>query len=270
MHRKIIGRGVASICALLLLIVWFTWRGQTTAIRYCSGDAMGCKWTLLYRNHNADTAQTQRAVQSILDRWEKVMSTWREDSDLSRHNRGEAASPELQQVISLAEQLHRDTGGAFDHRLLEAVHRANFAPAGKGIDLSGIGKGYAVDRVAEYLHAHGVHDFLFQLAGEMIAGDGLWEVAIEAPDPVRKSIARKVTLQNKALATSGNYRQFVENGEKISSHIIDPHTGKPTVRPFSSVTVIANTAAIADAWATALFVTGERKAAEGMEVFWQE
>jgi len=263
-------RGILWVVGLASIIVWLAWRGQPKSIQRCHGDAMGCEWTLLYRNHDANPVEVQRDVQSILDQWENVMSTWRENSDLSRHNRGEEASADLQQVLALAEQLHKDTRGAFDHRLLEATHRANFAPEGKGFDLSGIGKGYAVDRVAAHLRIHGIHDFLFQLAGETIAGDAPWEVAIEAPDPMRKTIARKVILQNKALATSGNYRQFKRDGQQIVSHIIDPRTGKPVARPFCSVTVISDRAAIADAWATALFVTGEKLAAEGMEVFWQE
>ena len=70
--------------------------------------------------------------------------------------------------------------------------------------------------------------------------------------------------------TRGNYRQFHHSDEGIRSHIIDPRTGRPVIRGFSAVTVIARDAATADAWATALFVSGERSAQDDMQVFWQE
>lgn len=231
---------------------------------------MGCSWTLLCRQKNFDPSMLTSDVQQVLDRWENVMSTWKEHSDLSRHNRGEKASADLQRVLDLAEQTRLNSGGAFDVRVLAAVHRAGFAPAGQGIDLSGIGKGFAVDRVAETLRAHGIHDFLFQLAGETIAGDAAWEVGVEAPDPVSRRVAKTILLQNQAMATSGNYRQFHGSDEGIRSHIIDPRTGRPVIRGFSAVTVIARDAATADAWATALFVSGERSGPGDMQVFWQE
>ncbi|MFM2171804.1 MAG: hypothetical protein RI957_2033, partial [Verrucomicrobiota bacterium] len=223
-----------------------------------------------HRDARVETSVLTKEIQQILDHWEGVMSTWRENSDLSRHNRGEAATADLQRVLDLAEQIRLDSKGYFDARVLHAVHRAGFAPAGQGIDLSGIGKGFAVDRVAERLRALGVNDFLFQLAGETIAGDHAWEVGVESPDPIARRVTKKIRLQQQALATSGNYRQFRNSAEGIVSHIIDPRTGLPVIRGFSAVTVVARDAATADAWATALFVSGEQQGPEGTEVFWQK
>ena len=267
-HRRAV-RPILLLASLVMLTGWLIGKGKSPAIRRCEGHAMGCAWTLLYRAPSHAPANVSAEVQQVLDRWEQVMSTWREDSDLSRHNRGAAPSPDLQRVIRLAEQMHDATSGAFDPRILPAVHRAGFAPAGQGLDLSGIGKGFAVDRVAEHLRARGIHDFLFQLAGETIAGDAPWEVALEAPDPTQRRITRTLTLQNRALATSGNYRQYITDNNGIHSHIIDPRTSLPVVRPFSAVTVIAPDAATADAWSTALFVTGARQAPPPLEVIWQ-
>lgn len=198
------------------------------------------------------------------------MSTWRADSDLSRFNQGAPASSDLRRVIDLAESMQQQSAGAFDPYLLEKVHEAGFAPAGKGLDLSGIGKGFAVDRVGERLRALGVNDFLFQLAGETLAGDGVWEVGIEAPDPASRTLTKKVMLHKQALATSGNYRQFKRTDQGIVSHIIDPRSGKPVIRPFSSVTVIANDCAHADAWSTALYVLGKDRRPSSLQVIWQE
>lgn len=231
---------------------------------------MGCEWTLLCRDEAGHRVEVPREVQAVLEHWEQVMSTWRADSDLMRFNRGEAATRDLQRVLTLAEQMRESTGGCFDARVLEQVHEAGFAPEGKGIDLSGIGKGYAVDRVAERLRAMGLRDFLFQLAGETIAGDKAWPVGIEVPDPGGSRVAKTISLQNRALATSGNYRQFQNTERGIVSHIIDPRTGEPVIRAFSAVTVIAEDCATADAWATALFVSGKREVPASLEVWWQE
>ncbi len=263
-------RVIAIVLGIALLGGFLYLRGKKPTLLKIHGYAMGCEWTLVCRDTNQSPADLQREVQVSLDHWEQVMSTWRPDSDLSRFNRGEPATADLQRVLTVAESMRVATDGAFDANVLEAVHRAGFGPDGKGMDLSGIGKGFAVDRVAERLRALGVCDFLFQLAGETIAGEKAWEVGIEAPDSTERRVTNKVILQNSALATSGNYRQFRTNERGIVSHIIDPRTGEPVIRAFSAVTVIANDCATADAWATALFVSGKREAPAPLKVWWQE
>ena len=181
------------------------------------------------------------------------------------------------------------SGGAFDERLGRAVRMAGFGPpqpegAETGnrpeLDLSGIAKGFGVDEVCRRLRGLGCDNFVFELGGEIGAvgagpdGDG-WQVGVEAPDPGGRNIATVVALSNQAMATSGNYRQFLpaEDGRMIS-HLIDPASGDPVVRRAGSVTVIAGNCALADAWATALFVIGpgeeaERMAREnGLRVMW--
>ncbi|QTN34090.1 FAD:protein FMN transferase [Akkermansiaceae bacterium] len=234
-----------------------------------TGEAMGTTWKLAWRGDcKADLAAE---VPAVLGKWENVLSQWREDSDLSRHNRGEHATPELRRVIALAEEIHDASAGAFDYRMLRETNVAGFGPAGDGMDLSGIGKGFAVDRVGERLRELGVNDFVFELGGEILAGDGEWEVAIEAPDPASRKALRTVKLNNRALATSGNYRQFQPAPGGLAGHILDPRNRKPLVRPPSSVTVIAADCATADAWATALFVLGREIAdPPSLEVQWNE
>jgi thiamine biosynthesis lipoprotein len=243
-------------------------------VQRLSGQAMGCSWTLLWRDAEVVPHDLQAEIAAELERWEQVMSTWREDSDLCRYNRGDPASNDLAKVLRAAEIVRKESGAAFDERCLEMVHRAGFGPQGQGIDLSAIGKGFAVDRVAELLRKRGVNDFLFQLAGETMAGDGAWEVALEHPDPATSWRSQVVRLQRQAMATSGNYRQFqptTNANAPIVSHIIDPRTGAPVMRTFSSVTVIAEQAATADAWATALFVLGpgHPQPAAVQKVIWQ-
>ncbi len=226
-----------------------------------TGRAMGTGWTLAWRGEAPP--QLRGEVAGVLEHWEQVLSQWRDDSDLSRFNRSEPASADLARVIRLAEVVREASGGAFDHYILENVHAAGYGPPGIGIDLSAIGKGFAADRVGDRLRQLGVRDFVFELGGEVIAGDGEWPVEIERPTPHRHETSRTLTLRNRALATSGNYHQ--------PGHIIDPHTGKPVKRPASSVSVIAADCATADAWATALFVRGPdfHDYPKNLEVSWQ-
>lgn len=226
-----------------------------------SGHAMGTTWTLVWRGEVPSNLRSE--VTAVLERWEQVMSQWRGDSDLSRCNRGEPASADLTTIVHLAEAARIASGGAFDHRILASVHAAGYGPAGTGIDLSGIGKGFAADRVGERLRQLGVREFAFELGGEVVAGGGDWPVEIERPITGVREISRTLTLRNRGLATSGNYHQ--------PGHIIDPRTGQPVKRPPSSVTVIAADCATADAWATALFVLGPdcRNFPADIEVTWQ-
>lgn len=117
--------------------------------------------------------------------------------------------------------------------------------------------------MGERLRQLGVRDFVFELGGEVIAGDGDRPVEIERPTSQVHEIYRTLTIRNRALATSGNYHQ--------PGHIIDLHTGKPVKRPASSVSVIAADCATADAWATALFVLGPelKDFPDDIEVAWQ-
>jgi thiamine biosynthesis lipoprotein len=226
-----------------------------------AGRAMGTTWTLAWRGDAPP--KLRREVSAVLEHWEQVMSQWRVDSDLSRFNRGAPASQDLTKVIRLAEAARAASGGAFDHQILASVHAAGFGPQGTGIDLSAIGKGFAVDRVGGRLRQLGMRDFIFELGGEVIAGEGNWPVDIERPVSNKTAVARTLTLRNRALATSGNYHQ--------PGHLIDPRTARPVNRPPSSVTVIAADCATADAWATALFVLGPgfRAFPPGLEVTWQ-
>lgn len=246
------------------------WRKQSGPMTQLSGRAMGCEWKLL-TDEKISAADLRAEIAAELERWEQVLSTWRPDSDLSRHNRGEAASDDLSRVLRLAEQIRLETGGAFDHRMLAQLTDAGFGPGGSGIDLSSIGKGFAVDRVAERLHERGITRFVFSLAGEVRAGEGRWPVGIESPDPDGPRTVQTVELSLQAMATSGNYRQgSPADGGNITSHILDPTTGQPVLRPPCSVTVIGPDAATASAWATALFVRGPKSSApDALQILWQ-
>ncbi|WP_296900361.1 FAD:protein FMN transferase, partial [Thiohalocapsa sp.] len=136
------------------------------------------------------------------------------------------------------------------------------------VDLSAIAKGYGVDRMAAVLEDVGITDYLVEIGGEL-RGRGRnaegepWRIAIERPDAGRRAVLRVVALTDRAMATSGDYRNFFELEGQRYSHTIDPATGRPVDHQLASVTVLAERCAEADAWATALLVLGP---ARGMTV----
>ena len=129
------------------------------------------------------------------------------------------------------------------------------------VDLSGYAKGIAVDAVASQLAEHGYANFLVELGGE-ISVRGLnargqaWRIAIERPDGEERLLDAAISISDSSLATSGDYRNFFEFAGHRYSHTIDPRTARPIIHNTASVTVITNSAARADALATALLVMG--------------
>lgn len=129
------------------------------------------------------------------------------------------------------------------------------------VDLSAIAKGYAVDRVAEALENAGIRRYLVEVGGEIRAGNSKaagisWQVAVEEPVSDRRQIHKVIKLDNAAMATSGDYRNYFEVDGKRYSHTIDPRNGQPIAHQLASASVIMPSCADADAWATALMVLG--------------
>lgn len=129
------------------------------------------------------------------------------------------------------------------------------------IDLSGIAKGYAVDQVAATLERHGVEHYMVEIGGEIRAyGTNAqkipWQIGIDKPQAYDRSVQKVLPLNNTALATSGNYRNYFRINNQRYMHVIDPVTGWPAENNLASVTVLADTCMLADAWATSLLVMG--------------
>jgi thiamine biosynthesis lipoprotein len=172
-----------------------------------------------------------------------IFSTYREDSDVSRLDRGELllaeCRPEVDEVLTRCLALERETRGAFSVRL-----------AGR-LDPSGFVKGWAVAGAAERLIAAGARNFCINAGGDVVARgraapDRRWRVGIRHPVD-RGRLAGVVALEDLAVATSGEYEQ--------PGHIIDPRTGRPPTG-LLSVTIVGPDLGRADAYATAAFAMG--------------
>lgn len=136
------------------------------------------------------------------------------------------------------------------------------------VDLSAIAKGYAVDQVAQALLNAGHQNFMVEVGGELFL-NGVnrhgkpWRIGVESPSydllQAPQGPAATVDLSGVAMATSGDYRNYYEVDGTRVSHTIDPATGRPIAHKLASVSVIADTCAEADGWATALNVLGLEK-----------
>lgn len=266
--------------------------GPTMGTRYAA---------VFHARPGLDASAIAADLQAAVDLVDRQMSTWKPDSDLSRLNRAPIGTPvpipaALAEVLALGLEIGRHSGGAFDIGMGAMVDAWGFGPRGGGIDaaaataraaeaavtateclsldggvatrlrpvgidLSGIAKGYGVDRLAETLKGFGIVSFLVGIDGEMRAAglrpDGEpWSIAVEQPDPARRAVHSVLALEDGAVATSGDYRHWVDVGGRRLSHTMDPRRGAPLGHGPASVTVVAGSCAEADAWATALMVMG--------------
>jgi FAD:protein FMN transferase len=239
-------------------------------------------------------------------RIEALMSPHQPDSDVARLSAATDAlevAPETAEVIALGLQVAAASGGALDLGLgrvkaLWAIEtetprvpsRAELAAALEGtgpqalrleglrvqkaqpalaVDLGAVAKGYAVDRAVAVLRAAGVSQASVNAGGDIYLlgdhGGRPWRIGIQHP---RKAgaVAATVLVADQAVVTSGDYERFFERDGVRYHHIFDPRTGLPADR-CQSATVVAPTAALADALSTALFVLGPEEGLALVEQF---
>jgi thiamine biosynthesis lipoprotein len=146
-------------------------------------------------------------------------------------------------------------------------HSVRFAQPGVELDPGGIGKGYAVDRMADILKDNGITSALVSAGGSSIYALGVpgnndkgWEVKIRDPKNARKTI-EDVYLKNQSMSTSGSYEKFFEADGRIYSHIMDPRTGFPA-QGMLSASVITPRTLDSEAWTKPYFILGRQWAAK--------
>ena len=195
-----------------------------------------------------DPGVGDEAFDCVFDWFREVderFSTYKDDSEISRINRGELAvedaHPDLREILERCEELREETGGFFDARPVSP----------EVLDPSGLVKGCSVDRAAALLDQFGVRHYAVNAGGDMrLSGRALpenrWRVGIQHPIE-RDKVAKVVEANDLAVATSGAYAR----GE----HVLDPHTRR-SPEGVLSVTITGPVLATADAYATAAFAMG--------------
>lgn len=309
--RPITPRVALTLCVLAALLVALSVHrlhcaGAAGPYVAFSGRTMGTTYDVKVARADLSPDEMReigQAMEQTLERIEGLMSTWRDDSELSRFNAWKTTEPfpidpETARVFEASLEVSARSHGAFDVTVGPLVQAWGFGPANPvevpddaelealkarvgfehlaldptgptltkrrpdvEADLSAVAKGYGVDAVAETLEGLGQTAYLVEIGGEVRARgvrlDGqAFRVAIEEPALDGRRIHRVVELRDVSMATSGDYRNWIEvNGQRLS-HTIDPRTGRPITHALASVTVVHPLAMWADAWATALNVLG--------------
>lgn len=158
-----------------------------------------------------------------------------------------------------------------DYRQVEVVNdQVHFGTPGMAITLDGIAKGYIVDEGVAVLHERGFTNVLVEAGGDLLASgerrsDDAWQIGIASPRDSQPGLLARISVQNNAVATSGDYMQAFSPDFSLH-HIIDPHTGYSSSW-LASVTVTSPTAVLADALATTLMVVGPESGLKLLEHF---
>jgi len=212
---------------------------------------MGMPISLAVRGRHAATPAGRAAwaeAMAVLRAADRVFSTYRADSVVSRLDRGELdladCPPEVHEVLELGAAAARDSGGAFDVRRADASGRIVLDP-------SGVVKGWAAERAATPLRTLPGTDFCLSAGGDLVCSTAEpdaapWRIGIEHPRDPRRLIA-VVPIRTGAVATSGTVHR--------GAHLVDARTGRPP-EGVASVTVVADSLTDADVDATAAYALG--------------
>lgn len=269
-------------------------------------QAQGAVWNTLYHISYDGPRHLADSVIIVLKDLEKSVSVFDSASLISKinNNVSDSLDSHLRKLLTVSQQIHAQTGGAFDpsasplfeawgfgrnheagsdtlalDSLMEFIGMDKISINGSRIvksdpriqfNLSSIAKGYGCDCVAAMLKRNGVDNFIVEIGGEVVAsgksprGD-VWNIAIDSPErdaAPAENAASIVSFTDGAVATSGNYRNYHEQGGQRFGHTINPTTGHPVQTDILSATVAAPTAMQADAYATAFMVVGSKRAKE--------
>ena len=304
-HKLALSKSLA-----LVLLATILSSCQNSSLHEFEGMIMGTNYKILIAGE-IPSSINHGLLFNILDSVNQEMSTYLPESPLNKLNKLPTslwftASKELLEVISYAQDVCIISDGAFDISIGNIVNKWGFGPplsfATKtesidtlikdvgcesieinkprnqirrlkevSLDLSAIAKGYAIDKLSEYLLDLNIYNFLIELGGEIrVNGDkrgSQWEVGIENPLNQKEPllILDMSNFQNYALATSGIYRNFKIVENNFISHTFDPRTGRSVDSQLLSVSVIDNLAIKADTLATTLNVLGMKKGMEFAE-----
>ena len=292
----------------VLLLLICTCDQRKRAVKHFEGQAFGTTYSITCVANPDDKRPLPHAqIDSLLAELSHTFSIFDTNSIIYRWNKVEDVelNEDFLYVLRLSKTVSAATDGAFDCTVQPLVQLWGFGKDGvrhtvgddtlaavreyvgfQLVDLQGdsilrkdprvqlnfnaVAKGYAVDRVADWLVENGYTDCLVEIGGEVAARGNKngkpWKVGIQVPtqtaDGARESFESLPLPDHRAVATSGNYRNYFEEGGVRYTHILDPRPGQPERTNLLSVTVVAPDCATADAYATAFMVLGYEKSAQ--------
>ena len=253
---------------------------QSTAYQHEEGEVFGTFYSVTYQAGKSLKADIDKALAQV----DQEFSMFNPNSTVAAINRGEKPqrSAMFNEVYELAQHVTADTDGAFDITVAPLVNAWGFGfkneqmPTPEQVDsllkirsqmdFSAIAKGYGCDAVAHALEAQGVRDYMVEIGGEVVTRgfsprQQRWKIGVSKPvdgelPSDSAGLQTIISVEDAAMATSGNYRNFYYKGGRKYAHTIDPRTGYPVQHELLSATVLAPRCAVADAYATAFMVLG--------------
>ena len=291
-------KGVLILLIILMLVIVVS--GVVSTFSYTATEyALDTMCTISAYGLNSKKAVLDSIDK--LKKLENKLSVHRDKSDISVLNREKINSvdDDIYNMLKTALKVSEDTEGAFDITVKPLVDLWNIKGNGPvpsaedityrlnsisykniqlaqndikligketQIDLGGIAKGYCADAIAKVLTDHGIKSAIIDLGGNVrTIGNKkgkTWKIGIQDPEGKRGEYFGVLGITYKCVVTSGGYeRSFVEDG-KVYHHIIDPRTGYPVDSDITSVSIIADDGAMADALSTAVYVMGVEKGVE--------
>ncbi len=298
---------IYSLILVVVIVAVWTYRNKTdnseqNEMLYTNvtGSAQGTTYSITYKD--SKKRFFKNSIDSLLAVFDKNLSTYRPDSEISKFNQPGVDSvyfnlPYFYPVLEVAEKINRDSKGAFDPTIFPLINAWGFGEEQTdfpdttiinqlkqtigfdkidfntqavwkkteniGLNFNAIAQGYAIDVVFSFLRANGIENMMIELGGEVRTlgvsdRNEPWSIGIDNPKPENNNGKRAaiVKLNNEAISTSGNYRNYLEHNGIVYGHTIDPRTGFPVQRDIISATVLASTCMLADGWSTAFMVLG--------------
>lgn len=279
---------VPFLVFLVVGTLWVVKQQHSMPYQHDEGMIFGTIYHVTYQSDQS----LKENIENVLQQVDGEFSMFNDTSTVSRLNRGEhpVLSAMYQEVAAKAAEVKQETDGAFDVTVAPLVNAWGFGfkheqmPTRRQVDsllkirnqldYSAIAKGYGSDVVARLLQKKGVQNFMVEIGGEVVT-KGISEKRLPWRIGVTKPVDDSLTVQgelqtilnvtDKAMATSGNYRNFYYKGGRKFAHTIDPKTGYPVQHSLLSATVLAADCATADAYATAFMVLGIERAKAVLE-----
>ena len=291
---------------LLISLVFFTSCGeQEKPYKTYEGEIFGTYYRIQVADLGKDLQPEFDSVFSLIN---KASNSYVPDSEISNFNQsGQLRNPSatFKEMLDSSNKYHQLSEGYFEPTLYPLLKSWGFsfeqreqmdsakvaelvsligfgqmilatdsgffaAKLGVMLDITGLGEGYAIDKLVEVVEQNQIADYLVEIGGEMKAKGlnsrkTIWTIGIEDPAKaemgITSSMLTKVELDNRSISSSGNYRKFyIDEAGNRRPHILNPKTGFPVSHNMVSVSVLAPSATQADALATAFMAMGPEKA----------